>query len=74
MLLWILGIFTPLLTAGIGWLVKVSLDTAQKLAVMDARLQMFATQEQITELRLEDKTIAARLTNAEQRISQLEKP
>lgn len=66
MIIWLAGVFTPLLTAGIGWLIKNSIALSERVAVIDSKLTSYATLSHVQELETSLRVL-------EQRVGSLEK-
>ena len=68
----LLGVFSPLITAGIAWLIKNSMALSERVAVMDSKLGSFVTTDQLGEHSKEIALEKQRLDALEKRVEALE--
>lgn len=68
----LLGVFSPLITAGIAWLIKNSVALSERVAVMDSKLSGFVTTDQLREHSTEIALEKQRLDAIERRVEALE--
>lgn len=72
MITWILGVFSPLIAAGIAWLIRNSVALSERVAVMDSKLSGFVTTDQLNAHSTEIALVKQQLSALEKRVEAVE--